>query len=220
MIKITNLEKKFSYDFTLKIDELYINNGERVAIIGPNGSGKSTLLKLIAGIIKPDKGTIEIAVQASRIGYEPQNVYSFRGTVEDNVRMGIHGEADINKILHACGLSDYKDQRSSKLSGGERQRMCFARMMAGNYNLLMLDEPMSAADIETSARLEKYLVEECEQNGTTLLMATHLPVQALSVATKILIMNRGRVSEYSNVSDLKNPKSEFGKKFIEQWRIL
>ena len=220
MISIQNLEKKFSSDFTLKIDGLNINNGERVAIIGPNGSGKSTLLRLIAGIMKPDSGTIGVGTPKNRIGYEPQNAFAFRGTVEDNIRLGLHGNADIEKILTECQLTELRDKRSRRLSGGERQRMCFARMMAGNYSLLMLDEPLSAADIETSAMLENYLVSECEQNGTTLLMATHLPGQALNIATKILIMNNGEISEYSDVSELKNPKSEFGRKFIEQWRLV
>lgn len=219
MIKIYNLEKKLSSDFTLKIDELNINDGERVALIGSNGSGKSTLLRLIAGIIKPDGGKIEISAPKNRIGYEPQNAFPFKGTVEQNVKLGVHGEADIDGILSACRLSELKSKPSHKLSGGEKQRMCFARMMAGNYNLLMLDEPLSAADIETSAELEKYLVGECESNGTTLLMATHLPAQALNVATKVLIMNGGRISEYTDIGGLKNPESDFGRKFIEQWRI-
>lgn len=220
MIKITELEKKLSPDFTLKIGELYIRNGERVAIIGPNGSGKSTLLKLIAGIIKPDSGSIEIASFDNRIGYEPQNAYAFRGTVEDNVQLGVHGYTDVKRVMRDCQIYSLRDKRASKLSGGEKQRMCFARMMAGNYNLLLLDEPLSAADIETSESLENHLVNECTHNNTTLLMATHLPSQALNVATKVLIMNRGRITEYCNVSELKNPNSEFGRKFIEQWRIL
>ena len=219
MIKIIGLEKKLSPDFTLKIDELNIDDGERVAVIGPNGSGKSTLLRLIAGIIKPDSGSIEITAKKSKIGYEPQNAYAFRGTVEKNIRLGMHGNADIGAIMRACQLETLKDKRSSELSGGERQRMCFARMMAGNYSLLLLDEPMSAADIETSEMLGKYLNDECAKKGTTLLIATHLPSQAVSVATKVLIMNGGRVSEYSDISELKNPESEFGRKFIGQWSI-
>lgn len=220
MIKIKNLEKKFSSDFTLKIDELNIENGERVAIIGPNGSGKSTLLRLIAGIIKPDNGEIITDAPKDKIGYEPQSPYSFSGTAEDNIKLGIHGEADIEKILRECRLTELRSKRSAKLSGGERQRMCLARMLAGNYSLLLLDEPLSAADIETSSTLEDFLISECERNGATLLISTHLPSQALNVATKILIMNKGEISEYSDVSQLKNPESEFGRKFIEQWRIL
>ena len=220
MIKITNLKKQLSPDFTLRIDELYIKNGERVALIGPNGSGKSTLLKIIAGIIKPDIGSVEVAAKDFQIGYEPQNAFAFRGTVEENIRLGVHGASDVNRIMRDCQLYSLKEKKASKLSGGEKQRMCFARMLAGNYSLLMLDEPLSAADIETSAALENLLADECEKNFATLLMATHLPSQALNIATKVLIMNDGEISEYCNVSELKHPKSEFGKKFIEQWRIV
>lgn len=220
MIKIKNLKKSFSSDFTLKIDELNINDGERVALIGSNGSGKSTLLRLIAGIIKPDSGTVEITAPKGKIGYQPQNPYTFSGTVEDNIKLGVHGEADIEKIISDCRLEELKKKRSSALSGGEKQRMCLARMLAGGYNLLLLDEPLSAADIETSAQMGKYLAKECERTGTTLLTATHMPSQAEIIATKILIMNNGEISEYSDIEKLKEPKSDFGRKFIEQWRIL
>ena len=219
MIKISELEKKLSPDFTLKIGELNIDDGERVAVIGPNGSGKSTLLRLISGIIKPDSGAVCVSADKRKIGYEPQNPYAFRGTAEQNIKLGVHGKADVEKILFACRLTELRNNPSQKLSGGEKQRMCFARMLVGNYSLLLLDEPLSAADIETSCCLEKFLVDECERNGTTLLIATHLPSQALNIATKTLIMNNGEISEYSDASDLKNPKSEFGKNFIGQWRI-
>ena len=219
MIKITGLEKKLSPDFTLKIGELNIDDGERVALIGPNGSGKSTLLRLIAGIIKPDSGSITVTAKKNGIGYEPQNAYAFKGSVEKNIRLGMHGNADIGAIMRACRLEALKDKRSAELSGGERQRMCFARMMAGNYGLLLLDEPMSAADIETSEMLGKYLADECVKNGTTLLIATHLPSQAIGIATKVLIMNGGSISEYSDIAELKKPESEFGRKFIGQWSI-
>lgn len=217
MIQINGLEKKLSDDFTLKIDKLTVKDGERVAIIGANGSGKSTLLRLIAGIIAPDRG--EIAVSGAKIGYCPQNAYSFRGTAEQNVRLGAKKGADIEKIIENCGIADIRGKQSSKLSGGEKQRMCFARMMAGNFGVLLLDEPFSALDIEYSASLCEYLKSECENNNTTLLMSTHLPAQALCAATKVLIMNSGRVSEYTDIEKLKTPESEFGRKFIEQWRI-
>ncbi|MCR4615139.1 MAG: ABC transporter ATP-binding protein [Clostridiales bacterium] len=217
MIKINGLEKNFS-SFSLKIDELYIEEGERVAVIGPNGSGKSTLLRLIAGIIKPDSGIVKIK-ENSTVGYEPQTPYCFKCNAEKNIRLGADQNEDIQQIMERCMLSDLKDKPPSKLSGGEKQRMCFARMIAGKYDLLLLDEPMSAADIETTRALEEYLVEVCENGNKTLLISTHLPRQVLNVATKVLILNNGEVSEYCGVSDLKAPKSEFGRKFIDQWRL-
>lgn len=217
MIKINGLEKKLSPDFSIRIDELNIDDNERVALIGPNGSGKSTLLKILAGIIKPDKGSVEITCDKKLIGYEPQSPYIFKGTAEKNIKIAAGENAD--EIIRECELEKLLKKNALLLSGGEKQRVCFARMLTGNHRLLMLDEPLSAADIATCAKLEKVLLNQCEKNETTLLISTHLPSQALNLATKILIMNNGQIAEYSDISKLRNPESEFGRLFVSQWKI-
>lgn len=217
MIKINKLKKSFPSGFTLNIDGLHIEKGERVALIGTNGSGKTTLLRILSGIIKPDSGTFEVSADKADIAYEPQSPYVFKGTVEKNILLGAK-DKNADEIIKQCSLTELKDKSSSLLSGGEKQRMCFARMLARPHSLLLLDEPLSATDILTAERLEKLLVEKCEENNTTLLFSTHLPSQALAVATKILIMNNGEIAEYSDISALSSPKSEFGKLFISQWK--
>ncbi|MCQ2463653.1 MAG: ATP-binding cassette domain-containing protein [Clostridia bacterium] len=217
MIDIYKLEKKFSSDFMLKIDGLHIEKGERVALIGANGSGKSTLLKILAGIIKPDRGTV--TVNAESKGYQPQEPYIFRGSTEKNIRLALHGSENIDGLISDCLLENLKDKSAALLSGGEKQRMCLARMLAGRYSLLLLDEPFSAADVDICTVLERLLVKKTVENSSTLIFSTHLPSQALNVATKVLIMNNGTVAEYSDVSALKQPESEFGKKFIGSWRL-
>lgn len=255
MIDIYKLEKKYSSDFTLKIDELHIDDGERVAVIGQNGSGKSTLFRILAGLIKPDSGSFVINADRGATGYQPQEPYCFAGSVEANIRLGAHGEKlemrersngqklernraltapafnrlfrevsdghkNVDELLRQCRLSELAHKKSSQLSGGERQRMCFARMLAGRYSCLLLDEPLSAADIETAAALEKLLVGYCGENNTTLLMSTHLPSQAFAVSTKVLILHNGCVAEYTDTKKaLVSPESEFGRKFINQWRL-
>lgn len=243
MLDISSLKKSFKSGFTLDIDDLNIGDGERVALIGENGSGKSTLLRLIAGIIAPDEGAIN-NVQLSPesedpdqkinntksatrntqhatrlIGYQPQAPYCFRGTARYNIRLGQRGDADIDAIIDGCRIKELADKNIRELSGGERQRVCFARMLAGNYGMLLLDEPFSQTDIDMSDYLCDYLVGYCKKNGATLIMSTHTPAQALSVATKILILNNGKVAEYSDVTRLENPESEFGRKFVAQWRL-
>ncbi len=218
MIRITNLKKKYSDAFTLSVPSLTIAPGERVALIGPNGSGKSTLLRLLAGIIKPDDGNIEISLPSDQVGYQPQSPYVFKGTVEYNVRLGRHGSADVPALLASCGLTQLQGQRASLLSGGERQRMCLCRMLAGNYKLLLLDEPFSAADIDSGELLEQVLLQYCGENDAGLVMATHLPSQAFRMASKLLILHRGEIVEYGSIQDLKTPKSEFGQKFLSQWK--
>lgn len=217
MIQIHNLEKNFSSGFKLKIDELKIESGERVSLIGSNGSGKSTFLRLLSGNIKPESG--EILINKKTIGYQPQEPFCFNGTVEYNIRLGADRNTDIDKLLTEYNLSDLRNQKVKKLSGGEKQRMCLARIMAKRYDCLLLDEPLSAVDVEISEQLEKLLVRRCEKNSTTLIMSTHLPAQALRISTKILIFHNGEIVEYADTDKLSNPKSEFGRKFINQWRV-
>lgn len=217
MIEINKLKKSFPSGFTLNIDGLHIEKGERVAFIGTNGSGKTTLLRILSGITKPDSGTFKISADKADVAYEPQNPYIFKGTVEKNILLGTK-DKDVNEITEQCFLTELKDKPAALLSGGEKQRMCFARMLSSPRSLLLLDEPLSAVDILTAAELEKLLVKKCEENNTTLLFSTHLPSQAIAVATKILIMNNGEIAEYSDISALSSPKSEFGKLFISQWK--
>lgn len=217
MITINNLVKKFSSGFTLKIDELNIDDGERIALIGANGSGKSTLLKIIAGVETPDSGNIICTFP--KIGYQPQDPFCFRGTVEYNIMLGAKNDIDINSLIEEFSLSDLRKQKTAKLSGGEKQRMCLARIMSGKYPCLLLDEPLSAVDIEISEQLEKSIVRRCEEQKTTLLFSTHLPSQALRISTKVLLLHNGEIAEYADTPELSNPKSEFGQKFISQWRI-
>ena len=221
MIRVEGLRKQLSGEFTLAIDELVIEDGERVALIGMNGSGKSTLLKLIAGEWTPDEGRIVCDGAASTIGYQPQTPFCFRGTVEKNILLGARdgSTGDLDALLANCGLTELRGKKTSALSGGERQRMCFARMLAGNWPCLLLDEPLSAVDIRTSRSLEDALVRRCNENGTTLLMSTHLPAQAMAVSTKVLLMDGGRVVEYTDTEDFLHPQSEFGREFIAQWDI-
>ena len=218
MIRITNLRKRLSAAFTLQIPSLTIADGERVALIGPNGSGKSTLLRMLANVIPPDEGEIELSLPKEKIGYQPQSPYIFKGTVELNVRLGLHGNADPETCIRQCGLEALRSQKASMLSGGERQRLCLCRMLAGSYGLLLLDEPLSAADIETGEKLEKVLSDHCDSTGTGLVIATHLPKQALHIATKILILNRGEIAEYGSAEELRSPRSEFGQRFLSQWK--
>lgn len=221
MIRVEGLRKQLSGEFTLAIDELVIEDGERVALIGMNGSGKSTLLKLIAGEWAPDEGRILCDGSAATIGYQPQSPFCFRGTVEKNILLGVREAAvvDLDGLLADCGLTKLRGKKTSALSGGERQRMCFARMLAGNWPCLLLDEPLSAVDIRTSRSLEDTLVRRYNDNGTTLLMSTHLPAQAMAVSTKVLLMDGGKVIEYTDTEDFLHPQSAFGREFIAQWDI-
>ncbi|MBQ7639154.1 MAG: ABC transporter ATP-binding protein [Clostridia bacterium] len=219
MISITGLEKKFSSGFSLKIDELHIEKGDRVALLGLNGSGKSTLLRLIAGITGPDAGEIRLSVKKSAMCCQPQSPYAFRGSAEYNVRLSCGPKADITGITEKCMLGPLLKKKMSELSGGERQRVFLARTLAGNFDLLLLDEPFSAADLKTGETLAEMLLEECEKSGKTLLISTHFPRHAAVIANKILLLDSGRIAEYGPPSVMREPESDFGKEFFSLWKI-
>lgn len=224
MIEIINLKKEYSADFTLNIESLKIKKGEKVALIGANGSGKSTLLKLITGYIKADSGQIHIGTE--KTAYLPQNPYIFSASVRKNVFIGlknskkVENKEDTAKLFKATALSNLLNKSATKLSGGEKQRMVFARMLIGTHKLLMLDEPLSAVDIDFKDSLENLLYDYCKNNETTLVIATHTPAEAIKLCDRLIIMHNGKVVEHGECSEIiKNPKTNFGKIFLKQWRI-
>lgn len=227
MIQIHNLRKRYSSDFCLEIDELHINDGEKIALVGSNGSGKSTLIKILAGIIEKDEGEIFSSCEKEKTGYLPQSPYIFNTTVYKNIKIGLDkGENKanetkaVNEMLKKVDLLSHSQKKSSTLSGGEQQRMCFARMLVKGYGLLLMDEPLSAVDIQYCDEMEKLLNGYCESNGTTLIVSTHLPLQAVNLSTRMIILNKGKIIEDGKTEEiLKNPKTEWGKKFLAQWRL-
>ena len=219
MIRITDLQKSFASDFTLKIGELHIAPGDRVALVGMNGSGKSTLLRLLAGQTAPDKGELCVNVPKKEIGYLPQSPYAFRGTAAYNVRVGVRHAPDISAALAACELQALAGKKMSALSGGEKQRVYLARMLAGKYKLLLLDEPLSAADLKTGALLSERLGAYCENNGVTLVFSTHLPKHAFDMANKIVLLDGGEIAEQGGTARMRTPQSAFGKLFFSQWEV-
>ncbi len=219
MIQISNLQKTFSSEFTLEIDGITIEDGDRVALIGLNGSGKSTLLRLLAGQLTPDGGTIACDTPKEKTGYQPQSPYLFRGTAEYNVRLAPRAPKDVYPVLRACELEPLANKKMSALSGGERQRVFLARMLAGDYDLLLLDEPLSAADLQTGAALSKTLRDHCEKTNKTLLFSTHLPRQAFDIANKILLLDKGKAVEFGSVAQMKTPGSDFGRAFFALWNV-
>ena len=169
MIKIDNLSFAYQDRFdVLKDVNLNIKSGEYVAFIGPNGGGKSTLLKLILGLVKTDRG--RISIDSKKIGYVPQHTnfsLDIPITVFDVVLQGriskfkiFYSDEDKQEALKAIeivNMKDFKDRKISDLSGGQRQRVLIARALCLNPDILILDEPTSAIDIEGQKDIYKIL---------------------------------------------------------------
>ena len=182
-----------SYDgseISLKNISLIVNKAEKVSVLGPSGSGKSTLLRLIAGLEKPYSGAITIqgkivsdqdhmvAAEKRNVGLVVQNKALFPHlTVEKNIGFGIRKNQEKTKIISDL-LSLFKIEHLSKkypheISGGEQQRTAFARSMAPNPELLMLDEPFSALDKELKEELYADLSQIFKERKQTIILVTH-----------------------------------------------
>ena len=191
ILEIKDLSHSYNRDeISLKNISLTINKAEKVSILGPSGSGKSTLLRLIAGLEKPYSGTIAIqgkivsstnqivAPEKRNVGLVVQDKALFPHlTVEKNIGFGVRKNQEKTKIISDL-LSLFKIEHLSKkypheISGGEPQRTAFARSMAPNPELLMLDEPFSALDKELKEELYTDLSQIFKERKQTIILVTH-----------------------------------------------
>ena len=190
---VTFKDVSFAYDNHQVLNDVNLELTERdfVSIVGPNGSGKTTILKLILGLLQPQKGTIKVLDKlpehaCSRVGYVPQHSQvdpHFPVNVTDVVLMGRLGQARFlgpfrssdhqlaQKTIKQMDLEDLKTRSFSTLSGGQRQRVLIARALAGEPQLLLLDEPTSNLDLAAEIQLHQYLDRISRQ--TTVVIVSH-----------------------------------------------
>jgi NitT/TauT family transport system ATP-binding protein len=181
---------------------LTIQRGEFVSLIGPSGCGKTTLLSIIAGLIKPTEGTVQITGAnlkgpSSRVGYMLQQDYLFPWrTILANAVIGLElmGELTdpklhyVEHLLDEMGLAPYKNYYPSQLSGGMRQRVALVRTLATEPEILLLDEPFSALDYQTKLQLEDLVVETLRSRGKTAILVTHDISEAIAMSDRIVVL--------------------------------
>ncbi len=163
MIRLRDLSVSFGAVEALRLESLDIDAGERVCVRGPNGSGKTTLLRVLAGLQRPTKGSIEGAPPPGRIVLVHQHPYLFRGTARENVTWGlrIHArpEKEADLWLERVGALHLAQRGAKSLSGGERRRIAVARAMAIAPEALLLDEPLAALDEDGAAKIVSVMEE-------------------------------------------------------------
>lgn len=209
-----------------------IEKGKLIGLLGPSGSGKTTILRMIAGLECADDGEIVIDgkvvndVPASKrgIGFVFQNYALFRYmTVYDNIAFGLTvnkwNKADIKKrveeLLELVDLKGLERRYPNQLSGGQRQRVAFARALAPNPELLLLDEPFAAIDAKVRQELRTWLREMITRVGITSIFVTHDQDEAIEVADEIIITNRGRIEQIGSPRDIySEPKTPFVAEFM------
>ena len=209
-----------------------IEKGKLIGLLGPSGSGKTTILRMIAGLEQPDSGEIiidgrvvnDVPASERGIGFVFQNYALFRYmTVYDNIAFGLRVQkADKKKIdervrelIKLIGLEGLEKRYPSQLSGGQRQRVAFARALAPNPQLLLLDEPFAAIDAKVRKELRSWLREMIEKLGVTSIFVTHDQDEAIEVADEIIITNKGRIEQTGTPIEIyHNPKTAFTASFF------
>jgi sn-glycerol 3-phosphate transport system ATP-binding protein len=211
---------------------LAIEPGELVTILGPSGSGKSTALRIVAGLETPDSGTVTIggrdvtAVEPSKRGVAMvfQSFALFPHlSAEDNIAFGLRARgtsreaarARAREVAEPLGLSALLERRPAQLSGGERQRVALARGLAGNPDVLLLDEPLSNLDarLRAEARAEVRRVQEA--TGVTTLYVTHDQDEALALGHRVVVLDRGELQQVGTPDEIYDrPANRFVASFV------
>lgn len=188
----------------LKDISFHINEGEFVSVVGPSGCGKSTLLSIIAGLIKPEEGTILFdnptgAISYPKIGYMLQHDHLFEWrTIYQNAVLGLEiaGELTSEKkenvlqLMKDYGLYRFKDKKPSELSGGMKQRAALIRTLATSPQILLLDEPFSALDYQTRLNVSADIGRIIRNQKKTALLITHDLSEAISLADRVIILSK------------------------------
>jgi sulfate transport system ATP-binding protein len=209
-----------------------VPSGSLTALLGPSGSGKSTLLRAIAGLDLPDTGTItingrdvtHIPPQRRGIGFVFQHYAAFKHlTVRDNVAFGLkirkRPKAEIKEkvdnLLEVVGLSGFQTRYPNQLSGGQRQRMALARALAVDPEVLLLDEPFGALDAKVREDLRAWLRRLHDEVHVTTVLVTHDQAEALDVADRIAVLNKGRIEQVGSPTDVYDtPANAFVMSFL------
>lgn len=218
-VELRNINKNYG-DFKASDNVNFgIEKGKLIGLLGPSGSGKTTILRMIAGLETPDSGDIvidgkvvnDVKPSERGIGFVFQSYALFRYmTVYDNIAFGLKVQkADkkyikerVSELMNLIGLSGLEKRYPSQLSGGQRQRVAFARALAPNPQLLLLDEPFAAIDAKVRQELRSWLKEMIEKLGVTSIFVTHDQEEAIEVADEIIITNKGRIEQIGTPAEV------------------
>ena len=231
-VALDRLGKLFGNVTALDDFSLDVADGELMAILGPSGCGKTTLLRIVAGLEEPTTGRVLIAgrdvtnepTQQRSIGIVFQNYALFPNlTVRQNisfpleVRRTARAEVDrrVSELLRIVNLGAEAERYPHQISGGQAQRCALARSLAPQPDVLLLDEPLSALDVLVRVRLRDEIRRIQKQVGTTTLYVTHDQGEALAIADRVAVMNRGRLEQVGSPSDIySQPATAFCASFV------
>jgi sulfate transport system ATP-binding protein len=231
-ITVAGANKRYGDFNALDNVDFVVPSGSLTALLGPSGSGKSTLLRAIAGLDQPDTGTITIngrdvtgiPPQQRGIGFVFQHYAAFKHlNVRDNVAFGLkirkkpkaEIKQKVDNLLDVVGLSGFQTRHPNQLSGGQRQRMALARALAVDPEVLLLDEPFGALDAKVREDLRAWLRRLHDEVRVTTVLVTHDQAEALDVADRIAVLNKGRIEQVGSPSEVyDSPANAFVMSFL------
>ena len=238
ILRLRDVSKRFGPTVTADALSLEVKRGEFFTFLGPSGSGKSTILRMVAGLERPDSGSIEIEgreVSAvppwqRNLGMMFQHYAIFpHMTVAENVAYGLKvrgmGAAErarrVEEMLALVGLAGMGAKNATLLSGGESQRVALARALAPKPRMLLLDEPLSALDERIRRAMQAELKRVHAETGTTFLYVTHDQEEALTMSDRIAVFNRGHCVQCDEPEALyRRPRTTFVARFFRDCNVL
>ena len=231
-IRLENLTKRYQEVTAVDHLNLEIEDGDLVCLLGPSGCGKSTTLSIIAGLEQATEGTIYfdeenvggLEAEDRDIGMVFQDYALYpHMTVQENIAFplkmqGWKKKDRIEKVKEAAKMlqiEEYLKRKPGKLSGGQQQRVAIARAIVKNPKILLLDEPLSNLDARLRIELRDEIRRVQKQLGITTIFVTHDQEEALSISDKILLMEKGKISQYSSPKEMyMEPQNVFAAKFL------
>jgi putrescine transport system ATP-binding protein len=231
-LRIVDVRKEFDGFVAVEDTNLSIRKGEIFALLGGSGCGKSTLLRCLGGFERPTSGKIYLDGQLMNDlpPYERPINMMFQSyalfphmTVAQNIAFGPKQdgmpkqqiEARVTEMLKLVQMEKYAQRKPHQLSGGQQQRVALARSLAKGPKLLLLDEPMGALDKKLRSQMQLELVNIIEKSGVTCVMVTHDQEEAMTMATRIALMDSGRIRQVATPDEIyESPTSRFAAEFI------
>jgi molybdate transport system ATP-binding protein len=209
MISVCVKKKLHSATGTFDLDVQFSGQvGTFNVIAGESGSGKTTLLRMLSGLLSPDSGRIVIhdevwfdsetkinlPVQKRKIGFLFQDYALFPNmTVKENIKYAATRDSKVHELIEMVGLQAIQDRFPDKLSGGQKQRVALARALAREPEILLLDEPFSALDDRMRSELQDQLLAIFKKLKTTVLMVSHDKAEIIKLASRVILLNKGKV---------------------------
>lgn len=232
LLEIKGLTKSFDGHMAVDGLDLTINQGEIFALLGASGCGKSTLLRMLAGFEQPSAGQIildgedlaDIPPYRRPVNMMFQSYALFpHMTVADNIGFGLKQDGmsrqeidqTVKQMLELVHMSDYAKRKPHQLSGGQKQRVALARSLAKKPKLLLLDEPMGALDKNLREKMQLEVVDILERVGVTCVMVTHDQEEAMTMASRMAIMNKGQFVQIGSPEAIyEHPNSTYAATFV------